>query len=228
MKRALPILVGLATGAVAALIGWQLASGDIGKAGDWRNGAGRFIGMMGALGLGLGYFVTLRLTRGPSYTRDGFTLSYRPLEPVAAGYRELRELVLADLVERLRAVGYAPALEACDDTGQRVGPGDASVPLVGANVALCDPGVRGWVRIHLPAPGAGLARAMGLVEIWSEGGESTEELALFALRALGELVGSLAAKRESSSLGDDPIATVTAGIGERPVHLRQHARDRAG
>ena len=212
MKRLLPVLVAIVAGAMMAAIGWHLASDDIGKAGDWRNGAGRFVGMMAAIGVMVGYVVTALVTRGPKHTRDGFTLSYRPLEPVAAGYRELTTLTVGDLIERLRAVGYAPELEACDDTGQRVGTGDPSVPLVGANIALRDPSVRGWIRVHLPAPGPELSRAMGLVEIWSTSGETATELALFTLRALGELVTGLAAKRESSGLGEDPVAIVTAGL----------------
>ena len=59
---------------------------------------------------------------------------------------------------------------------------------------------------------------MGLLEIWTERGDTAEELALFTLRALGELVGSLAASRESSVLSEDPVAILTAGLPDRPRH----------
>jgi hypothetical protein len=37
-------------------------------------------------------------------------------------------------------------------------------------------------------------------------------------------VGSLAAKCETSNLSEDPVAMVTAGLAERPVHRRARAR----
>ena len=166
-------------------------------------------------------FAVSRLTRGVAVSRDGFTLSYRPLEPVASGYRELTALAVSDLLERLRAVGYAPILEACDELGERAGAGDPSIPLAGANVALRNPGVRGWIRVQLSVPAEGQARALGLLEIWSERGDSAEEFGLFTLRALGELVGSLAASRESSRLSEDAVGMLTAGLADRPVHRRK-------
>jgi hypothetical protein len=210
------VLVG---GAIGFAIGWHFAAADINKAGDWRNGAARFIGMTSAIGMLVGYIVMMRVTRGVHVTRDGFTVTYKPAEAVPQGYRELKTLTVGDLVERLKAVGYQPALEACDELGQRTAkPGDPGVPLVGANVALVDPGVRGWVRVQLPPPAEGQARAIGIVEIWSERGDSAEELALFTLRMLGELVNGVAAARESSRLSEDPVAMLTAGLAERPKH----------
>ena len=218
MKRFLPVIGALVGGAIAFAIAWHLASADIGEDGDWRGGAQRFIGMVGALGVAAGYIVTSRLTRGAKVTRDGFTVSYRPAEPVPQGYRELRTLRVEDLIARLRAVGYAPRVEVCNELGERGGAAEADAALVGANIALVDRGVRGWVRVQLPAPGEGQARAIGLVEVWTASGESAWELGLFTLRALGELVGGLAAARESSRLSEDPVATVTAALPERPKH----------
>jgi hypothetical protein len=43
-------------------------------------------------------------------------------------------------------------------------------------------------------------------------------MALFTLRALGELVHSVAASRESSQLSEDSVAMLTAGLAERPQH----------
>jgi len=216
MKRWAPVLAALVGGAVAFAIAWHFASADVNKEGDWRNGAARFIGMVSVIGMAVGYIGTSLLTRGVAVTRDGFTISYKPADAVPQGYRELKLLTVGDLVERLKAVGYRPSLEACDALGQRGKPGDPGVPLVGANIALVDPGVRGWVRIELPVPTEGQGRALGLVEIWTERGESAEEMALFTLRALGELVHGLAASRESSRLSEDPVAMLTAGLNERP------------
>jgi hypothetical protein len=220
MKRWLPLVGAAIGGSVAAAVAWAFMGADVEKLGDWRNGPLRFFGMLTALGLFVGYFVMARVTRGRPVSRDGFTLSLSPLEPVATGYRELATVTIEGLVERLRAARYAPRLEACNELGERAGACDPAAPLAGVNVAIIDPGVRGWIRLQLPVPAANQARALGLLEIWSEGGESTEELALFTLRALGELVSGLAAKRETSSLSEDPVALLTAGLAERPVHRR--------
>jgi hypothetical protein len=218
MKRWAPVLGALVGGAIGCAIAWHFASADVNKMGDWRNGAARFIGLISVIGVAVGWVVGLRLTRGVAVTRDGFTVSYKPAEAVPQGYRELKTLTVGDLVERLKAVGYQPSLEACDELGDRTKPGDAGIPLVGANVALVDPRVRGWVRIELPMPADGQRRALGLVEIWSERGESAEEMALFTLKSLGELVHGLSASRESSKLSEDPVAMLTAGLSDRPQH----------
>lgn len=218
MKRWAPVLGALVGGAIAFAIAWHYASTDINKTGDWRNGAARFIGFISVIGVAVGWVVAMRLTRGVAVTRDGFTVSYKPAEAVPHGYRELKLLTVGDLIERLKSVGYQPSVEACDELGQRGKPGDGGVPLVGANVALVDPRVRGWVRVELPVPTDGQRRALGLVEIWSERGESAEEMALFTLKALGELVHGLAASRESSKLSEDPVGMLTAGLADRPQH----------
>jgi hypothetical protein len=216
MRRWLPYLGAVVVGTVATMIAWHFASGDLNRG----KGAARFIGMCGAIGVFVGFFVTAKLFGPNRYARDGFSLSYRPAAPILDGYRELRALSISDLLDRLRTAGYAPAIEACDDFATRRGPGDPKAPLVGANIALVDPGVRGWVRVQLPEAADGQARALGTVEIWSLGGPSTEELALFTLRELGALVGGLTACRESSRLSQDPVAMLTAGLAVQPVHRK--------
>jgi hypothetical protein len=217
-KRWAPVVGALFGGAIAAVIAWMLAGDEVNKLGD--NGAARFVGMVSAFGAFVGFFATARLVRGATLTRDGFTLSYRPLEPIPVGYRELTTLTVDDLMSRIRDVGYTPQLRACDDTGERISAGDPTAPLVGANISLSDPGVRGWVRVHLPRPAEGQARALGLIEVWSEAGESAQELALFVVRALNGLVGNLAASRESSRLSEDRASLVIASLAERPIHRR--------
>jgi hypothetical protein len=204
-------------GAIGVAIGLALAGDDIDKIGG--RGAARFVGMCGAIGGFAGYLVTARLTRGKSLTRDGFTLSYRPLAPTAAGYRENTTLTVADVIAGLAKLGYEPRAEACDDFGTRRGTIDATTPLQGASVAIIDARVRGWIRIALAPFNDAQPRALGLVEIWSSGGESAEELALFTLRVLDGLVAELAAVRDSSQTSPDPIAMVTAGLGDRPKRL---------
>jgi hypothetical protein len=141
------------------------------------------------------------------------------IEPTATGYRELTTLTVEDLLAGLRRAGYAPRAAAGDDLGEARGPIDPTTPLAGANVEIRAPRVRGSIRLQLAPPPEGVARAMGLVEIWSESGDSAEELALFTLKVLDGLVGDLTASRESSRLGQDPASLLTAGLGERPKAL---------
>jgi hypothetical protein len=219
-RSAIWVVLGMvAGGALGFAISWKLASDDIGQAGDWRAGAERFIGFATALGLIGGTFIAARITRGKPVTRDGFTLSYRRIEPTATGYRELTTLTVEDLLAGLRRVGYAPAAADGTDLGAAPRPIDPTTPLAGANVELRAPRVHGRIRVQLAPPPEGVARALGLIEIWSEKGDSAEELALFTLKALDGLVGDLTASRESSRLSQDPISLLTAGLDERPRAL---------
>jgi hypothetical protein len=221
MKRWLPLVVAVAAAAVFGAVAYALASGDIGRTGDWRNGALRFIGFGAALGLFGGYVVTARLTRGARVTRGGFTLTYPKIVPRPQTYRELTTLTVADLASKLRDLGYEPAMEGCDETGSPRGTLDPTTSLAGCNVAIVDPGVAGWVRLALPVPREAQARGLGVVEMWTRRGESTEELALFVIRSLDALVGDVHAAREDSRTSPDPASLVTASVGERPAHRRR-------
>ena len=212
-------MVGAAIGgAIGIAIGVALAGDDMNRLGDWRNGAARFVGAAGAIGLFAGYVIVKQIVGGKHVTRDGFTLTYRPIAPTADGYRDMKIATVADLIAGLAKAGFEPRAEACDEYGVRAGSIDDKTALPGANVAIMDPKVRGWIRIALAPVIEAQKRALGLVEIWSEGGDSAEELALFTLRTLGGLVEGLEAVRESSRLSPDAVALVTAGLAERPVH----------
>jgi hypothetical protein len=201
-------------GVIGLAIGAAMVGDAIGHAG--HKGAARFVGMCGAIGGFAGYLIVARLTRGQHLTRDGFTLSYRPLAPTAVSYRENTTLTVADVLAGLAKLGYEPRAEACDDVGTRSGSIDTTTPLQGTNVAIIDPNVRGWIRIALAPFDDTRPRTLGLVEIWSSRGDSAEELALFTPRVLDGFVAELAAARDTSQLSPDPIAMLTAGLGERP------------
>src|SRR5687767_7371485 len=221
-KRWWWLVVGaLGGGAIAATIAWMLAGDDVNKLGDWRHGPGRFIGAVTAIGIMGGYVIARQLAGKAPATRDGFTVSYLPLDPKAEGYREMTTPRVEDLLAELRAVGYAPTTEQCDATGEPRGvPIDPTSALGGVNFAIRDPGVRGWVRLQLSPPINNQPRSLGLLEIWAQRGDSTEELALFVLRALDKLLDDVKAARESSVLSQDAAAMLTAGLGERPVHRK--------
>jgi hypothetical protein len=205
---------------VCGAIAYWFASGDIGKAGDWRSGALRFIGFAAALGLFAGYVATAVVVRGLGVARGGFTLSYPKIVPRAESYRQVSTLVVGDLVASLRAAGYEPTFHACDETGTPRSALDPTTLLAGCNVAIVDPGVRGWVRLELPLPRESQPRGLGLVETWSKRGPSTEELALFVIKSLDRLVGDVHASREDSRTSPDPASLVTAELGDRAVYRR--------
>lgn len=98
-----PVLGALVVGGIAATIAYLAASNDIDKA--VTNGPARFVGMAGGIGLCVGWYVTLLLTRGARAARHGITLSYQRIEPTATGYREITTLTVDDLLAKLREVG---------------------------------------------------------------------------------------------------------------------------
>lgn len=193
-----PVLGALVVGGIAATIAYLAASHDIDNA--VTNGPARFVGMAGGIGLCVGWYVTLLLTRGARVARHGITLSYQRIEPMATSYREIAMLTVDDLLAKLREVGYEPTAKACDEFGTVRGPIESSTPLAGANVAITDPKVKGWIRVQLAPPPEDSARAMGLIETWTTRGEAAGELALFALRALDGLLGQLTASYDDSAL----------------------------
>jgi hypothetical protein len=124
-RRQSAVWVLLATfvgGAIAFAIAWSLAGDDINKLGDWRAGGARFVGMVTTIGVIGGFIIGMRITRGVPVERGGFTLSFQRIEPTAAGYREMKTLMVDDLLAALRSVGYEPRANACDDTGTPGGP----------------------------------------------------------------------------------------------------------
>ncbi|CAN5875354.1 hypothetical protein BH11MYX2_BH11MYX2_34240 [soil metagenome] len=216
MRRLAPVICALAFGAASAGIAYYFAASDIGKVGDWSRGALRFIGGAGALGALVGWDAGARLVLRAPITRTGFTLSYRPAEPQPQGYREIKTLTVEDLLVRLRAVGYTPTIETCTALGERTMHGtDPTQPLVEANIALSAPRVKGYVRVQLPEPAGGQPRALGVLEVNSEGDPSAEELGMFTLRSLGELVGNLTAAHDTSRLSEDAVELLTAHLPER-------------
>jgi len=215
-----PVLGALAGAVILSVIAWTFASGDVNKAGDWKHGAAKFVGMAGTIGLVVGWFGTARLTRGATYARTGLTLGYQRIEPTASGYRELTTLTVDDLLARLRELGYQPVAKACDELGTVRGELDGRTPLAGANFAVTDRGVKGWIRVQLAAPPEGNARAMGLIESWTANGESATELGLFTLRALDGMLGELMASYDDSALSGTPAKLFAAALPDQPKHRR--------
>ena len=215
-----PVLGALVGAAILSAVAYGFASGDLNKAGDFKRGAAKFIGMAGTIGLVVGWFVTVRLARGPTFSRSGLTLGYKRIEPTATGYRELTTLTVDDLVARLRELGYQPVAKACDELGTVLGKLEGRTPLAGANFAITDAGVKGWIRVQLGAPPEGNARAMGLIETWASNGDSATELGLFTLRALDGMLGELTASYDDSALSGTPAKLFAAALPDQPKHRR--------
>lgn len=215
---------GVIGGCVAGFIGWQLAGDDVQHVGVWRIGGARFIGFLVLLGIAIGLLLVRRISSGTRRTRDGYLLSYRRIGPKTDGYREGAKVTVADLVAALAACGYEPIVTACDETGEPHGPIELDTPLAGANLGIRDPQVQGWVHLQLAPELEQAPRRIGLLEVWRHRGESTDELALFTLRALGQLASDLTVARRSSQPGLGPASMLTAGLGDKPVRRDGLAR----
>jgi len=170
------------------------------------------------VGLVAGFYLTQYLVTGGEHTRSGYTLSYPRIAPRATGYREMTALTIGDLTSALRELGYQLELRACDEDGSRRRAAvDERAPLAGANVAILDRKVSGWIRVHLPVPIDEGARAAGLVDVWRHRGPSVDELALYTVRALDRLIGDVRASLEDSQLEGEPATLLTSALSDRPT-----------
>ncbi len=147
-----------------------------------------------------------------------YVLSYRRPAPRAISYREMREVQLADLLDALRALGYAPHAQACDDSGEVVGEIDPREPLVGAHALITDARV-GAVRLQLPDLPPDDDRRLGQLAIRGEEDSPVHELGLFALRALASLLIDLEAARGDSALGPVAVSLLTSALPDRPERI---------
>jgi len=215
---------GMLGGTGAGIIGWQLAGDDIQHVGDWRIGGARFVGFLVMLGIAIGFLLARRVVSGKHHTSEGYMLSYTRIAPKTEGYREGAKVTVSDLVAVLTTFGYEPIVTACDEAGEPLGPIELDTPLAGANIGIRDPKVKGWVRLQLAPEAEETKRRMGLLDTWTHRGLSTDELALFTLRALDQLASDLTAGRRASQLGQDAASLLTAGLGDRPVHRDGLAR----
>jgi hypothetical protein len=191
----LALLIAAAVAAVAALGSWTLVRDDVSRwegAGISATGAWRFVvGAAAAAGV-LGFLVARRLLRGAPVKRRCWLLQ------VPAGARAPRP---AELVERLHARGYRLELHAGED---------GVVALRDARI-----GPRGTgVSLRMPAAGA------GLIEVAErQGAGAAEELALFVIAELGDLVPGLVYKPIDSAGSADSATLLRAALPERPLAL---------
>jgi hypothetical protein len=159
--------------------------------------------------------------RGVAAGSIDFVLSYRRPPPRAIGYRTQREVSIGDLLDALRALGYAPRARTCNDLAEVVGPADDDAALLGAHLEIDVARCRGHIRVQLPDPGAPEpgAQRLGELEIRGGPGSAAEELGLFALRALAGLLDELEAARGDSALAPVAVPLLTAALPERPERL---------
>jgi hypothetical protein len=216
-----PALVGGLLAVVATVVARQAVAGAVAAKGGWLAGWDRsFVGMCGAAGFFLGYFASLRFLRGARREVRSWVLSVEQVVPAATGYREAAAPSAKDLVERLAARGYRLRVQRVDEAGAAVEGGDERDPLAGRGVELEDERAGARVIVRLSERAAGEGGGLGVVTAIERGGKrASEELALFAIVELAELLPGLKYKDVDSALTPDDTEMLRASLPERPRAL---------
>jgi hypothetical protein len=154
-------------------------------------------------------------------TRRSWILVVPRITPTATGYRDAALPTVADATAALEAVGYRLEVSQVDDLGQVLGPMDARAPLPGAMFLLADRrlGRKTGVIIRLSSNAAEAASTLGFVEVSGKARSGTEELAMFAISRLAELLPGLQYKAGDSSLEPDEVALLRATLPDRPLAI---------
>lgn len=218
---AVPALVGGVLAVVATAVARHAVAGAVAAKGGWLSGWDRsFVGMCGAAGFFLGYFVSLRLLRGARREERSWLLSVEQVVPAASSYREAAPPSLNDLVERLAARGYRLTTRQVDEAGAAVDGGDPRDPLAGRGVELEDERAGARVVVRLSERAAGEGGGLGVVTAIERGRRrASEELALFAIVELAGLLPGLKYKDVDSALTPDDTEMLRASLPERPRAL---------
>ncbi len=136
----------------------------------------------------IAFFVARRLLQGGSLAKSEWIVTM----PRGAQTTSPTPPTVQDLAKRLASVGYKPELFEVDDLGNARGPMDARVPLIGTKFVIVDP--------RLGSGGAGLTirfsqlsgdmkgAGLSFVEARDSSGDAYEEMAIFAIVELAELL----------------------------------------
>lgn len=140
------------------------------------------------------------------------------VRPTASGYRHAALPTVADLSGLLEAAGYRLEVSQVDDLGEVLGPMDERAPLPGTMFLLADRrlGRKTGVIIRLSESAAEAASTLGFVEVSGKVRSGTEELAMFAITRLAELLPGLQYKSGDSSLEPDDVGLLRATLPDRP------------
>jgi hypothetical protein len=220
---AIPVAVGAVLAIAALLVANGLVRDDVERkasAGFFSMREHYFVGMCAALAFALGYLLTRRLMRGPRLGRRSWMLSMGQVVPATTSYREAAPPSVQDLIDRLEAVGYQLSVRRVDEAGTVIGTSDGRDPLTGRAVILRDerlgPAETG-VIVRVSERAAGEGGGLGEVTAVDRfGEEGCEELAMFTICQLAELLPGLKYKPTDSSLEPDVVDMLRASLPDRP------------
>lgn len=218
---AIPALIGGVLAIVATVIAGKVVAPAVAAKGGWFSRWDRgFVGLCGALAFFLGYFVSLRLLRGPKSEQRSWMLSMEQVVPAATTYREAAPPSVKDLTERLAARGYQLASHRVDESGEPVAGGDDRDPLAGSAVELADARAGARIVVRVSERAAGEGGGLGMVTAIERGGKrASEELALFAIVELAALLPGLKYKDSNSALSPDDTEMLRASLPDKPRAL---------
>jgi hypothetical protein len=177
---------------------------------------------LGLVGLPMGLAASilpsyLVLNHGATRTRS-YTLFVTSAPVELGGYREAPRPTLGALLEKLTALGYRLEALAADSDGNPTQALDASAALSGPVVWLRlvgAPRYQGGVRLRMTeGPGA------GEVDVMDTPSGKYEELAQFAIVALGRLFRNTTFKESFSSLTPESTEWLEPQLPDRPRALR--------
>ncbi len=219
----LPALVAAVLAILATVVAQKLVAPAIERKGGWYSRWDQsFVGMIGAATFFLGFLAMRRFTRKPHAEERTWLLRVDRVVPTATSYREASPPTVQDLVDRLARHGYVlQAMQVGEDRVRR-GAADPRAPLAGAMFDLCDARLPGGTRVvvHVNERAAGEGGGTGTVTA-IEGGrkQAGEELALFAIRELGQILPGLEYKDIESALTPDSTEMLGAALPDRPRSL---------
>lgn len=217
-----PALVGTVLAILATILATRLVAPRIASKGGWYSRWDQsFVGMIGAAGFFLGFLGTIRLTRKPRREERSWMLSMAQVVPTARSYREASAPSVQDLIERLAAHGYRLEARQVDESRNPVGEGDGRSPLAGTAIELRDRRLPAGARVIVQVSQRAAGEGGGLGIVTAEGGRkrAAEELALFAICELAQLLPGLRYKDADSALEPDETEMLRASLPDRPRAL---------
>lgn len=137
--------------------------------------------------------------------------------PPSPSYREAGTLTVEALVKSLERHGYRLEVSLLDSEGRAAGAAGSSTALRGPALELREASARrgtGAVALRLP-PGAGI----GTLDVTDTPRGLYDELARFAVVAVGELVRGTTFKETFSSLSPESTDWMQAQLPDRPLRL---------
>ena len=219
----MPAVVAGVLAIVATVVAQKVVAPAIERKGGWYSRWDQsFVGMIGAVTFFGGFFAVRRLTHKPRVEERTWLVKVAQVVPQATGYREASPPTVQDLVERLARRGYQLEAHQVDESRVRRGAADARASLAGARFDLADARLPAGTRVivHVAEWAAGVRGGAGAVTA-IEGGRKRagEELALFTIYELAQLLPGLTYMDIESALTPDSTEMLAAALPERPRAL---------